>query len=351
MKAFVTGSTGLLGSNLVRLLLDQGHEVRALARSKGKAEKVLGQHERLSVVVGDMENINAFAPHMQGSEVLFHTAAYFREYYAPGDHWGKLHRINVEGTIRLLDEAEKYGVQKVIYTSSSGVMGRAPDGSPADETTPPDAHVYENLYFKSKVLAEQEIDRWLRSHALPVVLIRPTAMLGPSDTAPTTLGQAIIDLLAGKISVVPPGGFEFVDARDVAQAMINAVERGKRGERYVVSSGYRTMAELVQIIEKVSGIRAPRTRLPFPIMLAVAWLMERSAAMRGQNPRISVVAIRSMRRKRPVTPQKAVRDLGTTFRSIEETVRDEVQWFRLNGYVQQASDPAAALRRREWVGR
>src|SRR5215468_6571838 len=100
MKAFVTGSTGLLGSNLVNALVAAGYEVKALARSRAKAEKVLG-HTQVEIVVGDIENIAAFAPQMAGTDVLFHTAAYVREMFAPGNHWPKLEKINIQGTLEL----------------------------------------------------------------------------------------------------------------------------------------------------------------------------------------------------------------------------------------------------------
>src|SRR5262245_14509890 len=131
MKAFVTGSTGLLGSNLVNALVAAGHEVKALARSRERAEKLL-HHPQIEIVVGDMENVAAFAPHMASSDVLFHTAGYVREVFGPGNHWPKLERINVQGTLELLIQAERYGVKKAIHTSSTSVVGTGPNGAPGD---------------------------------------------------------------------------------------------------------------------------------------------------------------------------------------------------------------------------
>src|SRR5690349_9143977 len=100
MKAFVTGSTGLLGVNLVRLLRERGHEVRALVRSPEKARRLLGD-TGAQVVAGDLEDVDAFAPALGGCDVVFHTAAYFREYFGPGDHWPALERLNVHATLQL----------------------------------------------------------------------------------------------------------------------------------------------------------------------------------------------------------------------------------------------------------
>ncbi len=114
MQAFVTGSTGLLGNNLVQLLVEQGYKVKALVRSKTKAAKLFGDLD-VSLVEGDMLDIDSFASELVGCNVLFHTAAYFREYYQPGNHWEMLENINVKGTIKLLTAAEKQGIKKVIY--------------------------------------------------------------------------------------------------------------------------------------------------------------------------------------------------------------------------------------------
>lgn len=337
MRAFVTGATGLLGTNLVHALLQDGHEVKALVRNAAKASKVLKSHERLTIIEGDMEHVPGFAPHLAGSEVLFHTAAYFREYFGPGDHWGKLKAINVDATIALLNAAEQHSLRKVIYTSSSGVIGGTSDSRPADESTPPDEAAMANLYFRSKVIAEQEIGAWLKTHQLPLVHILPTAMLGPSDTGPTSIGKAICDVLDRRLPAVPPGGFEFVDVRDVARAMINAVERGRSGERYILSEGYHSMHELVRIIEQVSGVPAPRLRLTYTMALSVAYMSEFGARLTGTAPQLPVAGIRTMNTLRPVNAEKARRELGIRFRPFTETVRDEVAWFQAHGYTRSRS--------------
>ncbi|MFL9455444.1 NAD-dependent epimerase/dehydratase family protein [Tolypothrix bouteillei VB521301_2] len=197
MKAFVTGSTGLLGNNLVRLLLQQGYSVKALVRSSAKASQVLSGLN-VTLVKGDLLDIDSFANELSGCDVLFHTAAYFREYYQPGNHWQTLKDLNVNGTIKLLTEAEKQGIKKVIYVSSAGPLGMKESGEPGDESTPPAPEAFKNLYFKSKVLAENAIYEFLKQHSLPVVFILPGWMFGPGDAAPTAGGQLKADYLNRK---------------------------------------------------------------------------------------------------------------------------------------------------------
>lgn len=328
MKAFVTGSTGLLGTNLVRLLVEQGHSVKALARSREKAQQVIGDLPNVEIIIGDMEDIPGFAGHMAGCDVLFHTAAYFREYYQPGDHWKTLETINITGTVRVLEEAEKHGVKKAIYVSSSGVIGRTADGSPADETTPPGKFNYSNLYFKSKILAEEAVFQFLKTHTLPVVLILPGWMFGPYDNAPTSAGQIVLDLLDRKLPGIPPGGNIIADARDVAQGMINAVERGRSGERYIIDGHFHSINELVQIIAKVSGVPGPTLRFPYPMLLVYAWVSETIARLTGSSTLIAVEGIRTLNNPIYTTSAKAVRELGVTYRPLEETLRDEVAYYR-----------------------
>lgn len=340
MKAFVTGSTGLLGSNLVHLLAEQGHDVKVLARSREKAAKLLG--DRAQVVLGDMENVAGFAAALDGVDVLFHTAAYFREYYGPGDHWATLERINVRATIQLLEEAERRGVKKAIYVSSSGVIGARADGKPSDESTPPGRLTMQNLYLKSKVVAEQAIYEFLKTHALPVALILPTVIFGPRDAGPTGSGKVILDFLTSKFPVIPPGGISVVDARDVAQSMINAVERSKSGERYIITNEYQSIGDILGTLNRITGVPAPARRIPYPAALAFAYLSEARSRVTGAESAVTVNNVRILHAAVQVRSDKAKRELGATFRPFEETLRDEVAWYIENGYVPEKA--AAAVR-------
>lgn len=328
MRAFVTGSTGLLGNNLVRLLLQQGHQVSALVRSREKAARLFaGLHVQL--VEGDMQDVAAFGPALVGHDTLFHTAAYFREYYQPGDHWHTLEAINIHGTVALLAEAERHGVKKAIYTSSNGVIGARASGELSDECDPPDSTQTGNLYFRSKVLAEQAVGTFLKHSQLPVVLILPGWMFGPGDAAPTSSGQLVLDFLNRRLPGIVPGAGDPVDVRDVAQAMINAVERGRSGERYIVAGAeVVSFGRLADLLEQVSGVRAPRLHIPYVAALAYAWVSEIYGRRTGKPVLATISSVRTLRHARRTSSEKARRELGATFRPLIETLRDEVTWFR-----------------------
>ncbi|NDJ63221.1 MAG: NAD-dependent epimerase/dehydratase family protein [Chloroflexi bacterium] len=332
MKAFVTGSTGLVGSNLVHLLTAQGHSVKALARSEEKAARLLGSTSA-EIVVGDMTDVAGFAPTLAGCDVIFHTAAYFREYFGLGDHWAQLEAINVRGTIEVLTAAEQQGVQRAVYVSTAGVLGRGPNGAPADETIPPDELAETNRYFKSKVKAEEALLTWLKTHTLPVVQILPSAIMGPRDAGPTAVGQIILDFLNGKLPALVQSYLTFVDARDVGQTMINAVERGRSGERYIVSGEAVALPDVVAQLAAWSGRATPRL-MPYPFMINYARFEELLARLTRRDPLVTANALQTIRERRLYDISKAQRELGMTKRPFAETLHDTVMWYVDNGYLQ-----------------
>ena len=327
MKAFVTGATGLLGNNLVRALHAAGHSVRALVRSPEKAARVLGD-SGAEVVAGDMEDVAAFAPALDGCDVVFHTAAYFREYYGPGDHWPKLEKINVQGTLALAESARARGVRRLLDTSSSGVIGLKPGGEPGDESTPPAPVARTNLYFKSKVMAEERLRAWSRTSGTETLSILPGWMFGPHDAGPTGAGQLVNDFLARKIPAVPPGGTSIVDARDVARGMVRAAERGRPGERYILGGTYYSLGEVLQLLGKVTGIPAPTLSIPYGVAFTIAAVAETWARLTGTPTVMTVEGVRTLAASLSVSSAKAQRELGATFRPFEDTLRDTVAWVR-----------------------
>ena len=332
MKAFVTGSTGFLGSNLVHALLERGYEVKALARNKQKAQKILG-NLKLEIVEGDLDNVAAFAHKLEGCDVLFHTAAYFREYYAPGNHWEVLEKLNVTATIELLAAAEKHGIKRAIHTSSSGVIGMKPNHQPGDENTPPDAKRLENLYFKSKLKADEAITEFQKHSKLEIITVFPGWMHGPGDAAPTAGGQVVLDLLGRKIPAYPDGGTTVVDVRDVANGMIAALEKGKNLDRYILAGKYLSLEQIGATIEKVSGIPTPKRVLPANVVLTIAWVSERISSITKQPSSMTVEGVKTLLPKDAASSDKAIRELGVHFRDFEITATDAVNWFRNNGYI------------------
>jgi dihydroflavonol-4-reductase len=333
MKAFVTGSTGLLGNNLVRLLVEQGHQVKALVRSKDKAKQQFGDLP-IEYVVGDMENVEGFEGKLNGCDVLFHTAAYFREYYEKSkDHWEILENINIKGSVKILEAAEKQGVKKSIYVSSSGTIGLKSDGSAGDENTPPSPYTENNLYFKSKVLADKKVAEFAENSKMTVIQILPGWMFGNGDAAPTSSGQIVLDILNGKLPGTFDGGTSTVDAKDVADAMIVAVEKGRNGEKYIVGGEFYTVRQIADTLADVANIPKLKMSIPNFAINTLATFSDLFSQITGAKSPISKTGIRTLQAKFQVDSSKAKRELGTVFRPISETLANEVKWYRENGFA------------------
>jgi dihydroflavonol-4-reductase len=331
---FVTGATGLLGNNLVRALLSRGATVRALARSRAKAAAQFDgiRDTRLEIVTGDMENVAGFARHLEGIDALFHTAAYFRDSYKGGSHWPMLERINVIGTRDLIAAAHAAGVRRMVHTSSIALLD-GPPGALIDETMLRDTNNADD-YYRSKILTDRAVlealERYPDFHA---VMVMPGWMWGPGDAGPTSAGQTALDFLHKRLPGAPPATMSFVDARDVAEAQIAALAKGRRGERYLAAGRCMTLAELFAVLEEETGIKAPTRSLPLPLMYAVAGVQELLARTTGKPALLSWAAVKSLQREAGRTRfnhAKSERELGLTFRPVAETVRDTVAWLRAN---------------------
>jgi dihydroflavonol-4-reductase len=333
--AFVTGATGLLGNNLVRMLAARNVRVRALSRSVEKARSQFGDRENVEVVLGDLMNIGGFAGALTGSDILFHTAAFFRESYKGGNHKGALTAVNEEGTARLMEAAYAAGIRRMVHTSAGGVlMGR--NGQAASETMLRPEQEADD-YYLSKIKTDQTVLRFLERHSdMFGVLILPGWMHGPGDMGPTSAGQFTLDYVRRKLPGIPPGGFSLVDARDVAAAMIAAAEKGVRGERYIVGGQTLTMSELVSAYERVTGIPAPRWKIPASLLLLLALANEGYARLTGRPVLISLASARLLLREKDrqsFDSSRSERELGVVFRPVEETLVDEIAWYRRNGWL------------------
>jgi len=331
--AFVTGSTGLLGNHLVRYLLADGFHVRALARSKEKAG-VQFAGLPIEIVLGDVTNVSGFASHLRGVEVLFHTAAYFRESFEGGRHRDELFRVNVEGTRDLLFHAYGAGVRRFVHTSSGAVLTGKP-GQLIDETMSRSVDEASD-YARSKIQADQEVAAFLRNHPdASGCTVLPGWMFGPGDIGPTASGQLILDLLHGKLPGIPPAEFTVVDARDVAEAQVVAALRGRRGERYLMAGRCMEMAELFAQLEHTTGIPAPKRKIPIAFLYVFAAVNEAWHFLSRKPVLISLAAVRLMAKARgriKFDSTKSERELGVRFRPLADTLRDTVDWYRQNGW-------------------
>jgi dihydroflavonol-4-reductase len=334
VDVLVTGGTGFVGANLVRELLADGHTVRVLARRGGDRRALEGC--RVEIVEGDLLEDESVRAAVAGARRVYHVAADYR-LWAPDS--AVLYRANVDGTRAVLAAAAEAGAERIIYTSTVGAVGIPKDGSPGDERTPVSLADMVGAYKASKFLAERVADEWAARGA-PVITVNPSAPVGPWDVKPTPTGQMIVDFLKGKMVASLDTGLNLVHVRDVARGHILAGDRGRVGQRYILGHRNLPLLEIFQMLATLTGIPAPRFRVPY----AVAWLtavgMEGLARLRGGAPQVPLTAVRMARKRMYFSAAKAVTELGLPQTPVEQALRDAVDWFVERGYAPRPSGVA-----------
>jgi len=333
-NAFVTGGTGLLGNNLVRQLLARGYRVKALVRDAAKARQQFDGLD-VDIVVGDLRQVAGFAAALAGSDVLFHTAAYFRDSYSGGSHTQPLYDVNVTGTEQLLVAAYAAGVRHLVHTSSIAVLGDN-GGAVVDERHVQAASAKVDDYYRSKIDTDQRVYAFLDSHPdMWAALVLPGWMHGPGDLGPTSAGQFVLDYMRGKLPGIVDGAFSLVDARDVAATMIAVAEGGRRGERYLAAGQALDMRTLCQLMQQVSGKAAPTRTIPGWVLWGIAALQEGYARLTGKPVLLSLATVRNMAADhgRRFSGAKIEREFGIRFRPLEQTLADELAWYRQHAWL------------------
>jgi dihydroflavonol-4-reductase len=192
-------------------------------------------------------------------------------------------------------------------------------------------------YSRSKILAEREILNFLSQNPdMNAAMVLPGWMHGPGDAAPTPAGQSVLDFLREKIPGILPGAFSIVDARDVAEAMVLVALKGRRGERYLAAGRPITSADYLASLAAIAGIKLPRRKIPLSALYAVAAVSECWARLTRRPVQLSLAAVRLLDRRidqLQFNHSKSKKELGLEFRPLEETLRDEIAWFRAHGYL------------------
>ena len=350
MKCFVTGASGFIGSNLVHELLARGHKVAALLRP-GSDDRAL-KDAKFERVTGDTSDCAALTKAMRKCDWCFHVAASYHLWLAD---YEPMYAANVDGTRNVIEAAVAAGCSRIVYTSTVGCIGlpgrdAAPSASaaaasdprsatarhpcPTDETAPVSEAQMSNHYKLSKWRAEV-VARELAAKGAPVVIVNPSAPVGPRDVKPTPTGKVIVDFLNRQMPAYLDTGLNWVHVRDVAIGHILAAEKGRVGERYILGSaeGNWTMKEAFDVLQEITGIPAPRLRVPYTVALFAAHVDETIARFTGKPPKAPLAGVRMARYKMFFSPAKAIRELGLPQTPPRQALADAVQWFRDNGYV------------------
>jgi dihydroflavonol-4-reductase len=333
MLAFVTGATGFLGSHVAHALGEQGAELRLLVRPTSDLRNIEGlKGDR---VVGDLRDSASIEKAVGGCDVVFHVAADYRLWVLDP---AEMYRSNVEGTRFLLEAARKQGVRRVVYTSSVATMGfdagyGSGNGRVADEESPVTLADMIGPYKRSKFMAEQVAIEAAKS-GLDVVIVNPTTPIGERDIKPTPTGRIVVDFLKKKFPAYVETGLNLVDAIECAGGHIQALEKGRSGERYILGGENLTLKQILDRLAAITGLKSPTVKLPYAFALATGVVDEIvTGRLLGREPRATIDAVRMGRKMMFVTCAKAERELGWRTVPVDAALRRSVEWFRANGYA------------------
>jgi dihydroflavonol-4-reductase len=330
-KCLVTGASGLVGANLVRTLLAQGRNVRALIHADRRALVGLDVESCLA----DVRDQEALERAMVGVDVVYHLAGSIS---LTMDSGPEVEAINVMGTRSVVAACLRRGMRRLIHFSSIHALHQDPFDQPLDETRPlvdaecsTAALMHIPPYDRSKAQGEREVQAGI-ARGLDAVILRPTAMLGPYDFKPSYLGQALIQLACGRIPALVYGGFDWTDVRDVVAGALRAEQAASSGGSYLLGGHWHTVREVAELAASVTGRAAPLLTIPLGLADAFAPLMLMLARFNGSHPIYTRVTLRALRSNRQVNHARAARELGYTTRPLAETIRDTLNWFQENSY-------------------
>ena len=329
MRAFVTGATGFLGASIVRELLKDGCEVRVLARPGSNRKNLVGVD--VEIVEGELADRAFLAKRLVGCDTLYHAAADYRLW---AQNPAQMYEANVGGTHNILSAALAAGVGKVVYTSSVGTLGNPGDGTPGNEQTPVDISQMVGDYKKSKFLAEREAEKFLEQ-GLPLVIVNPSTPVGPMDIKPTPTGKIIVDFLNGKMPAYLDTGLNLIDVGVCARGHILAAQKGKIGEKYILGCENLTLAQIFGMLSDLTGLKAPRVKLPYYPILLAAYANDAISALTGKEPLIPLAGVQMARKFMYFDHSKAAEELGLPRTPVKESLARAVEWFRSNGYVKK----------------
>lgn len=318
--AFVTGGTGFIGANLVRLLLQEAYAVKALVRPHSRLDNL--QNLDVEIVKGDLNDPD-LSQLMVGCQVLFHVAALYSLWQSDKE---LLYHQNVEGTRNILAAARQAGIERTVYTSSVAAIG-VKEGGVADENYQSPVGKLIGDYKKSKYLAEQ-VAIQAAKQGQDVVIVNPSSPIGPLDIKPTPTGDIVLRFLRRQMPFYLDTGLNFVDVRDVARGHLLAYQKGKTGDRYILGNENLTLKELLDKLAKITGIPAPQNTVPPWLPLSVAWIDEKILAPLGKAPSVPLDGVRMSTQKMYYDASKAVRELGLPQTAIETALEDAVDWFK-----------------------
>lgn len=328
MKVIVTGADGLLGSNLVRVLLDAGHRVRVFLQDGRKAPTLEGLD--IERRWGDILNPDSVVGAFDGCSAVIHAAASTSIWPTRSPI---VRRVNIEGTVNAIAAAEKAQMDRFVYIGTANSFTPGTKAVPGKEDTPYDGAQWGLDYMDSKYEARLRVLDAVRERKLPALTVNPTFMIGPFDSTPSS-GTMLIRLYQGQVFGYTAGGRCWTHVRDVALAAANALSMGKIGESYIAGNRNLDYGEFFSLAAETIGVAPPRLRVPKPLALLVGAAQSAGAALTGKPPLLGYAAARIAFGEFYYDPSKARAELGMTSTPLDSAVSECFGWLKANGYME-----------------
>ena len=327
--AFVTGGTGFVGSAVVRLLLERGFAVRALARTSSSRGNLADLP--VEIVEGDMREPEEMQRAIRGARYVFHVAADYRLWARDPE---EIVRNNVAGARAIMAGAIRSGVERVVYTSSVATLKPGTLADPADESRRLKERQAIGAYKRSKVAAERVVEAMIAQAGLPAVVVNPSTPIGPRDIKPTPTGRIIVEAASGRMPAFVDTGLNIAHVEDVAEGHLLALDRGEIGRSYILGGDNVTLREMLGVIARIRGAKPPRIRLPRAPLFPLAFAAEMGARVNGREPFLTRDALRMAGHHMFFTSARAERELGYRSRPYPAALEAAVAWYRTAGYLE-----------------
>lgn len=321
---FLTGGSGLVGGALAARLVERGDEVVALARSDAAGRALVARGAR--VVRGDVLDEDAMAAGMAGCALVYHVAGV--NTLCPADP-APLFHVNVRGAETAVRAAARAGVGRIVLTSSAASLGEAPGTVGREDTQ--HRGTYLSVYERSKHEGELAAFAAARRAGIELVSINPSSVQGPGRAGGT--GRIMIAYLNGRLRAFVDTHISIVDIGDCVEGHVLGAERGRAGERYVLSGSTITSREALEIVSGVSGVRRDVRLLPPPVARAAGTVIEGVFRVRGKTPPVCREMVRTLLHGHRYDGSRATRELGLEYTPVADTLRRTIEWAAREGLV------------------
>ncbi len=327
MKVLITGGTGLIGSSVVREAITHGYEVRAMKRPDSDLRNLEGLD--IELIDGDLLDKDSLDRALKGCQKLYQIAAIYRHWHPKGGDF--IRKTNIEGTRNILESALKYDFEKIIYTSSISSVGFFPDRLSTEDDFPDEKDCLRQPYRDSKAKSEKVAFEY--ADKMPITIVNPASPIGVRDNVPTPTGRTILDFLNGKMPAYVDVGVNLMDVEDMTKGFIQADIKGRTGERYILGNHNTYLKEFFETIALITGLKAPRVKVPKPIVRVMAEVNEFISNITKIPPVAAVEQALHTHYNEFVDCSKAINELGLPQNDIRIAIYKAVKYYMALGSV------------------